>query len=70
MPIFEYTCSRCKGNFELLVGTSKRDSVECPKCGTRTLARQISAFAVAGGEHGKGTGGEACGVCSSKSCST
>jgi len=71
MPIFEYTCEKCKGSFELLVRASERDAATCPKCKTRTLSRRISTFAVAGGEHGKGKGGDACGTCSStKSCFT
>jgi len=66
MPIFEYTCSKCGGRFELLVSASERDSVPCPNCKTRTLSREISAFAVSG----TGKGGDSCGSCSTSSCFT
>lgn len=70
MPIFEYTCSKCSGKFELLMSTSERDSAVCPKCGTKSLKREISSFAVAGVERGKGAGGDSCTSCSTTSCST
>jgi putative FmdB family regulatory protein len=44
MPIFEYECRQCRQGFELLVrgGTV----AECPGCGGRDLAKQLSVFAV------------------------
>jgi putative FmdB family regulatory protein len=66
LPIFDYICSKCKGKFELLVSASDKDSVKCPKCGTRTLSRQLSTFAVVGCD----SGGGSCKSCSTTSCST
>jgi putative FmdB family regulatory protein len=71
LPIFDYICSKCKGKYELLVTASGKDSVKCPKCGTKTLSRQLSTFAVVGGGRGVEAGGGSCKSCSSTaSCST
>ena len=50
MPIYEYTCSRCQEQFELLVrGASEADRPPpCPGCGTSDTHRILSGFAVAG----------------------
>lgn len=44
MPIYEYICRGCKGEFELLVPPGRR-GVACPHCGSRKLARKLSVFA-------------------------
>lgn len=54
----------------MLVSAAKRDSVKCPKCGTKTLSRGISTFAVMGAERGPKSGGDSCTSCSSSSCYT
>jgi len=49
MPIYEFYCQDCNTIFNFFsksVNTTKRP--KCPKCKTRTLARQMSAFAVTG----------------------
>ena len=44
MPIYEYTCSGCSKDFELLIrGT---EVARCPTCGNSRIARQISVPAV------------------------
>jgi putative FmdB family regulatory protein len=44
MPIFEYRCVACGGQFELLI----RGSVvpACPSCGALSPERVVSSFAV------------------------
>jgi len=44
MPIFEYACRDCDHHFELLVRPSTR--LECPKCASSALDKQLSVFAV------------------------
>lgn len=44
MPLYEYRCSRCEHDFELLVREST--ARECPSCGSPDLERQLSVFAV------------------------
>jgi putative FmdB family regulatory protein len=49
MPIYEFLCQDCNTIFNFLssrINTEKRP--DCPKCGRKNLARQVSAFAVIG----------------------
>lgn len=49
MPIYEFYCSDCNTLFNFFsrtINTTK--TPKCPKCKTRTLQRQMSAFAVTG----------------------
>ncbi|MDP9175010.1 MAG: zinc ribbon domain-containing protein [Planctomycetota bacterium] len=66
MPIYEYTCKSCKGNFEKLIRSmSSAHEAACPKCGSKETARTLSVFAV--GTEGTRTGGPSepgmCGRC-------
>jgi putative FmdB family regulatory protein len=63
MPIFEYECSKCEHEFEVLVQGTTR--VECPACHSRKLERKLSVFA-AGGKSAAFAESEptgACGTC-------
>lgn len=43
MPIYEYTCGKCRQDFELLIrGT---EQAECPQCGSRKLEKHFSVVA-------------------------
>ena len=53
MPIFEYKCSACGGDFELLVRSSDTD-VACPECGSSRMDKKFSVFA-SHVDHGAGT---------------
>jgi putative FmdB family regulatory protein len=44
MPIFEYICQECDHRFEAIVLGPKKPT--CPKCESRRLQQQLSAFAV------------------------
>ncbi|MEO7157384.1 MAG: zinc ribbon domain-containing protein [Vicinamibacterales bacterium] len=44
MPLYEYQCRDCDNHFELLVRESTR--LECPKCASLELDKQLSVFAV------------------------
>ena len=49
MPIFEYQCDVCGGQFERFVRPTSGPSTEvpcCPTCGSRALQQLISSFAV------------------------
>lgn len=41
MPIYEYQCEKCGGNFEALVRGG--ESPECPSCGAKELKKLLSA---------------------------
>lgn len=46
MPIYEYRCTACEAEFELLV---RSDTVpHCPHCGSAALERVLSRIAPAG----------------------
>ncbi|MGH3426372.1 MAG: FmdB family zinc ribbon protein [Mycobacteriales bacterium] len=64
MPIYEYLCAGCQGQFEELVSASDESSVRCPDCGAATVTRLLSAFAAprpVGATVGGGGGGGCCG---------
>lgn len=44
MPIFEYVCSGCGKDFELLV--LKGTPLACPSCSSTAIERQVSAPAI------------------------
>ena len=48
MPLFEYRCSACQSEFELLI----RGAVvpTCPSCGSTTLEKLLSLFGVSSAE--------------------
>jgi putative FmdB family regulatory protein len=45
MPIFEYRCTACDSQFELLI-LGGGAAPACPSCGSTLLERLISMFAV------------------------
>jgi putative FmdB family regulatory protein len=58
MPIYEYACPQCGGDFEKLVRSmSAPDHVACPVCNSDKVKRKLSLIATKGG-------GEACSSCS------
>ena len=63
MPLYEYICKECSHHFELIVQGSSVPA--CPTCQSPDLEKQLSAFAVSGGngdiEYGGGPG--SCGTC-------
>ena len=63
MPIFEYICGECKQPSEILVQGSQKPA--CPSCGSRSLEKQLSVFAVKGGNGTSAALGPvgACGTC-------
>jgi putative FmdB family regulatory protein len=44
VPIFEFECLQCKGQFELLVRSNT--AAACPSCGSADLRKLLSMFAV------------------------
>lgn len=62
MPLREYVCADCDERFETLVRAG--DTPQCPRCGSVSLAQQLSVFAAA---TSSGAAGSAmptgCGTC-------
>ena len=78
MPIFEYRCQDCGGDFEEIVFRDD-ESVPCPKCGSVKTGKLMSCcrHKTAGGGDGGGvetpsSGGSSssCAGCSGGSCAT
>ncbi len=61
MPIYEYLCADCSGEFEELVSVSAGDAVRCPDCGGDTVTRLLSSFATSRPEGAAVGGGGCCG---------
>ena len=71
MPLYEYTCSKCRKDFELLVRGGQVP--QCPHCGTKKLKRQMSVPATAQFAGPVCPGAEMCGqqpmsCCGAKGC--
>ena len=43
MPIYEYRCSECGHDHEVLQKVSEPPLIECPACGKPALQKQLSA---------------------------
>ena len=75
MPIYEYACSDCGSEFELIRPLSQADKeAPCPHC-HKSARRKLSTFACytindSGVPASLGGTGGSCNSCSSSSCST
>ncbi|NOZ69460.1 MAG: zinc ribbon domain-containing protein [Deferribacteres bacterium] len=50
MPIYEYICLKCDNKFALLQSLYPADnSAECPKCSSKDVKKEISAFSFGAG---------------------
>lgn len=63
MPIFEFVCSECGKEFDILISASKKDQVECPACGSSQLKKKLSSFSTTGGS--KPSSPDSCRICAS-----
>ncbi|RME28912.1 MAG: zinc ribbon domain-containing protein [Deltaproteobacteria bacterium] len=69
MPIYEYVCSKCKKEFELLV-LDRSEKPKCVHCGSGRVKKRPSVFAHRSDEgFVPSSGGSGCSGCSSSSCS-
>ena len=51
MPIYEFHCTECRRDSEVLVRSSDWKGTRCPKCGSPKLEKKFSVFAsTSGGE--------------------
>ena len=70
MPIYEYTCMKCKKPFEYLVFGSEKD-VTCPSCSSKKVKRSMSACSFkSSGSYSSSAGSSGCSSCGGGSCST
>ena len=48
MPLYEFHCSGCGKDSELLVRSRDWKSEHCPECGSAKLEKKLSTFAAGG----------------------
>ena len=65
MPIYEYACSACEHEFELLVRSSSSDRPpQCPQCDSEKVVRKLSVFAARQGVSSpSASAGDGCSRC-------
>lgn len=66
MPIYEFHCSKCERDSEILVRSSKWQGTKCPHCGSPKLSKKLSVFAsatVGGASEAPSCGGGGGGSC-------
>jgi putative FmdB family regulatory protein len=57
MPLYEFHCSSCRKDSEILVRSTDWKGTKCPHCGSTKLAKKLSVFAASsGGGNGGGDG--------------
>jgi putative FmdB family regulatory protein len=67
MPIYEFHCSACKRDSEVLVRSSEWQGTRCPHCGSTRLDKKFSVFASAAVAVGAGEA-PACSMNASSCC--
>ena len=55
MPIYEYKCLNCKKRFEKIHLSTSSIDVECPKCGSSEVEKELSTFASGGDDRKSNT---------------
>lgn len=67
MPIYEYRCAACGKRFEVLVASARQAASACGECGSASIERLPSRFALRGATSGA-TAREAGGGCCGGGC--
>ncbi len=69
MPIYEYVCEDCRRAFEKLV-RRWGDAVDCPACGSGSVEKQLSTFAVSASSSSSDASGCGASACGQGACGT
>ena len=64
MPLYEFTCKKCRRNFETLCRIDWQGQVTCPDCGSQDVQKRISLCSSAG----RAGGQDGCAGCSAGTC--
>jgi len=74
MPIYEYKCSDCESEFEILVRGEDGKKLNCPQCGSENIDRLFSSFGFSMGSSSQtsvsSSSSSVCSACTSRRCST
>ncbi len=68
MPIFEYHCTKCDKDFEVLVFGNQK--VTCPHCNGKKIKKLLSTVSHKSDGEFTSSQGSACSSCSATTCST
>lgn len=68
MPIFEYHCSKCDKDFEVLV--FGKEKVACPTCNGKKVTKLLSTVSHKSDGEFTSSQASACSGCSATSCKT
>ncbi|MBW2194244.1 MAG: zinc ribbon domain-containing protein [Deltaproteobacteria bacterium] len=68
MPIFEYHCTKCNKDFEVLVFGKEKPA--CPYCKGKKIARLLSTVSHKSGGEFTSSQGSSCTSCNATSCSS
>jgi len=68
MPIFEYHCTECDEDFEVLIFGN--EEVSCPTCKGNKIKKLLSAFSHKSDGEFSSSHGSSCSTCSATTCST
>lgn len=49
MPLYEFHCTKCDRDSEVLVRSSNWRGTACPHCGSTRIEKKLSTFAASGG---------------------
>jgi len=66
MPLFEFTCKKCKKDFEELFCSYDTAKVVCVNCGSSKVVKKMSAFGVKAVGNCRPAGHNCDGCCSSR----
>ncbi len=67
MPLYEYVCKKCGAEFEELTRSSNSgEAVACRACGSRSVTRLLSAFAVHASAGSSAPEPGPCGACGAR----
>lgn len=56
MALLDFKCKECKEKFFEIVSSLNRDSISCPKCGSRNVDQVFEGFSSFGSNSGKSIG--------------
>jgi len=62
MPMYVYKCKECNEKFEELV-SSEDQIVKCTKCGSESVEKQLTGFAIGSDNSGTCSTGTCCPTC-------
>jgi putative FmdB family regulatory protein len=73
MPVYEYLCTECSNEFEILMRDQK-ESVLCPQCNSKKVSKLFSTFAhrrnTSSLEGIQSRSNSSCSSCSGGNCAT